>query len=111
MYNFDVPWAIAPEIMQAAHAAEVSHVFGNPVEPDEASRAVGQAMNAYWAAFAATGNPNHDGAPAAWPNYEPEEAGGDRRLQLDEDFEVIDGFREDECTFWREHRAGLDSSP
>lgn len=107
MYNFDIPWAISPDVMQATHAAEMSHVFGNPLEPDEASQAVGEAMNAYWATFAATGDPNHDDAPATWPAFEPDGDGGEQRLQLDGDFEVIEDFREDECDFWRQNRAGL----
>jgi para-nitrobenzyl esterase len=111
MYNFDVPWAISPEVMQATHAAEMSHVFGNPLEPDETSRAVGEAMNAYWATFAGTGDPNHDGAPATWPAFGSEEDGGDRRLQLAGDFAVVEDFRADQCAFWREHRAALGAAP
>lgn len=107
MYNFNIPWGIAPELLGATHAAEMSHVFGNPVEPDETSQVVGDAMNAYWAAFAATGDPNHDGAPATWPAFEPNGAGGEQRLQLDGDFEVIDSFREEHCAFWRRHRDAL----
>jgi para-nitrobenzyl esterase len=102
MYNFDIPWAISPDALRATHAAEMSHVFGNPLRPDEASRTVGDAMSAYWAAFAATGDPNYDGAPTSWPAFEAGD-GGDRRLQLDGDFDVIEDFRADECAFWREH--------
>jgi para-nitrobenzyl esterase len=84
----------------------MSHVFGNPLRPDEASAAVGEAMNAYWASFAATGDPNHDGAPANWPRFEPDEEGGDRRLQFAAETEVVRDFRQDECAFWGEN-AGI----
>jgi para-nitrobenzyl esterase len=100
MYNFDIPWAINPEALRSTHAAEMSHVFGNPIRPDEASRAVGEAMTTYWAAFAATGDPNDDDAPATWPTFEAGD-GGDRRLQLDGEFEVVEDFRADQCRFWR----------
>jgi para-nitrobenzyl esterase len=111
VYNFDIPWAIGPEVMGSTHAAEMSHVFGNPLDPDAASRAVGEAMNAYWATFAATGDPNHDGAPATWPAFEPGREGGERRLHLDADVDVVEHFRRDECAFWEEHRAELRSGP
>jgi para-nitrobenzyl esterase len=100
MYNFDIPWAISPDALRATHAAEMSHVFGNPLRPDAASRAVGEAMNTYWATFAAAGDPNYDGAPATWPAFEEDR---DRRLQLDGDFDVVEDFRADECAFWRDH--------
>lgn len=107
MYNFDVPWAVAPELLGATHSAEMSHVFGNPLDPDETSRIVGEAMNTYWASFAATGDPNFEGAPATWPVFEPGGDGGEQRLQLDGDFEVIEDFREDRCAFWAQHRTDL----
>lgn len=100
MYNFNVPWSIAPDLLHAGHAGEISHVFGVPYlpMPDPASELVGKAMNAYWSRFAETGDPNGPSAPANWPQFQPDT---DKRLQLDPDWKVLDNFRSKECAFWR----------
>jgi para-nitrobenzyl esterase len=110
LYNFDIPWAIAPDVLGAAHAAEISHVFGNPIAPDTTSRAVSEAMTAYWTHFASTGNPNHRGAPATWPTYAPSE-GNSRRLQLDARYNAVDDLDHHHCAFWHRHRSALTNSP
>lgn len=106
MYDFNVPWAIAPGLLHAGHAAEISHVFGtpfiDPAAPDADSEAVGRAGNAYWAAFAATGDPNHANAPAEWHAFAVDD---DKRVQLDPAFQVLENFRSEECAFWRELAA------
>jgi para-nitrobenzyl esterase len=103
MYNFNVPWALAPTIFHASHASEISHVFGDPhlPTPDADSETVAKAMNAYWSSFAATGDPNYQDAPATWPAFAPDADDHDQRLQLDIGFEQISDFRRDECTMWR----------
>ena len=60
-------WPAAP------HAGELPYVFdtlraryGHNVTPMD--KAVAKTMNAYWVAFAKTGNPNGDGRPN-WPAY------------------------------------------
>ena len=98
MYNFNVPWTVGFGALGAAHASEIGHVFGSPYMPDADSQKVSDAMNAYWAQFARTGDPNFMGAPAAWPRVEP---GTDVRLQLDSGFEVLSDFRKPECEFWQ----------
>jgi para-nitrobenzyl esterase len=105
MYNFNIPWSIAPGALGASHASEISHVFGDPHMESEANIAVAEAMNAYWASFAETGDPNHAGAPAEWPRFEPDANDDDLRLQLDPDFEVLESFRKEECMLWREYAA------
>jgi len=100
MYNFNVPWSIAPDILLASHAAEIGHVFDAPWMPDASSQMVADTMNAYWAHFAKTGDPNFSGAPA-WPAFAPDAAGNDQRLELDAGFEVLDDFKKDKCEFWR----------
>jgi para-nitrobenzyl esterase len=107
LYNFNVPWSLAPTLFLAGHAAEISHVFGVPhlPMPDPESEAVAEAMNAYWARFAATGDPNGEGAPAEWPVFDPDD---DKRLQLDASWEVLEDFRAEECGFWRALAAGAD---
>jgi para-nitrobenzyl esterase len=103
MYNFNIPWAIAPTALHVSHAAEMSHVFGNPYTPmpDPGSVKVGTAMNAYWSTFADKGDPNYAGAPATWPAFAPDANDDDERLQLDPDMKVVKNFRKEECAFWR----------
>jgi para-nitrobenzyl esterase len=57
--------------MGAAHASELLYLF-NPSSPDLTPRqqALAHRMIRYWAAFAATGNPNAAGLPS-WPRYDP----------------------------------------
>ena len=102
LYNFNVRWSLAPDLLLAGHAAEISHVFGSPwlPMPDPESQGVADAMNAYWARFGAAGDPNGEGAPAEWPIFSAE---NDRRLQLDPSWTVLDNFRTEECAFWRAH--------
>jgi para-nitrobenzyl esterase len=102
MYNFNVAWSLLPTVLLAGHAAEISHVFGTPYlpTPDADSEAVGTAMNAYWAKFAGSGDPNGPGAPAEWPAFSTED---DKRLQLDPGWETLTDFRSKECAFWRKH--------
>lgn len=111
MYNFNVPWALLPSVLKAAHAAEMSHVFGKPFSwpwpiskksTTERSQAVADAMNTYWATFAKTGNPNGDNDPAIWPQFYSND---DRRLQLDSDWNVLENYRTDKCAFWREYHG------
>jgi len=101
MYNFNVPWALAPDLLHAGHGGEISHVFGTPYlpKPDADSERVAEGMNAYWARFAATGDPNFQAAPAQWPEFKPD---ADKRLQLDPNWQVLENFRTQECAFWRQ---------
>jgi para-nitrobenzyl esterase len=103
MYNFDIPWAIAATTLLASHASEISHVFGAPVRPTLDGMAVSDAMNAFWAHFALTGDPNYPGAPATWPAFSPTPTDDDQRLQLDPGWEQLQSFRKQECAFWRQH--------
>ena len=106
LYDFEMPWAILPTVLRAGHAAEISHAFGTPhlPTPDADSEAVAAGMNAYWARFAAEGDPNADGSPAEWPRFEVE---ADARLHLAPDWEVLHDFRAEECAFWRTY-AGVE---
>lgn len=103
MYNFNIPWSLAPTVLLVSHASEMSHVFGNPwlPTPDPGSQTVSDAMNAYWATFAAAGDPNGSGAPATWPAFVPDANDDDQRLQLDPGWEILKSFRKAECALWR----------
>lgn len=103
MYNYNIPWSISPDALGATHASEISHVFGTPYNADDDSAAVAEAMNAYWARFAATGDPNGEGAPAQWPRFDPSATDGDVRLQLDPDYDLLPEFRAEECALWRQY--------
>lgn len=107
MYNFNVPWSLLPTIMKAAHASEISHVFGKPYvrplqnkEVTEESQKVADAMNRYWATFARNGNPNFEGSPALWPYFKITD---DRRLQLDSNWDVLTDYKAEKCAFWRRY--------
>ena len=105
MYNFNIPWSIARDILGPSHASEISHVFGTPYMEMDAVAEVGDAMNQYWSNFAKTGDPNYSGAPTAWPRYMPDASDNDQRLQFDPDYKVVDNFRKEECQLWREYAA------
>ena len=64
-------------------------------------------MNAYWAQFALSGDPNGDDDPVAWPKYKPTAADGGRRIQFDPDWKILSSFRKAECELWAEYRAQL----
>jgi para-nitrobenzyl esterase len=102
VYNFNVHWSLAPDVLLAGHASEISHVFGAPYAPmpDPASQMVADAMNAYWSHFAETGDPNFSGAPAKWPAFT---ADADERLELAPGFKVLDDFHAEDCAFWRKY--------
>nr|WP_308238425.1 carboxylesterase family protein [Phenylobacterium sp. J367] len=74
LYHFSyVTPAEREKSLGAAHAAEIKYVFGGAAQkfaPEDV--AISKAMNAYWAAFAKTGNPGSAGGPA-WPRFAPKE--------------------------------------
>ena len=61
----------------APHGSEVAYAFGATNDPESErypgadGAALGEAMVGYWTRFAATGDPNGDGAPE-WPAYDGE---------------------------------------
>ncbi|MDE2922435.1 MAG: carboxylesterase family protein [Acidobacteriota bacterium] len=72
-----VPEAQRETFPGAPHGSEVSYAFGDPGVPDSErypgadGEALADSMAGYWTRFAATGDPNGDGAPE-WPEYDEE---------------------------------------
>ena len=105
MYNFNIPWSVSPALFGACHVSEISLVFDSPYNETDENLPVAHAMNAYWASFAKTGDPNYDGAPAQWPRFMPDESDGDVRLQFDTGYELLHSFRNEECALWSDYAA------
>ena len=92
----------------AFHGGELPYLFGvlefttqiGGFTPGPSDRAVSHAMQGYWARFAATGDPNGEGA-AAWPRYDTE---ADEHLHLTAQPAAGAGWRGTECDFWESFR-------
>ena len=88
--------------MGAAHGFELPflfHVFDPdwfPTGPSAAEVALSDALMAYWARFAATGDPNGAGA-APWPVYA---SATDPFIVLDDPLATGSSLRTARCEFW-----------
>jgi para-nitrobenzyl esterase len=79
VYRFDWESPAYGGVLGACHALEIPFVFNNlsapgvrPFTGDGPDRqAVADAMQASWAAFVRSGNPQHPGIPE-WPRYDPD---------------------------------------
>jgi para-nitrobenzyl esterase len=87
----------------AFHGAEIPFVFGTLArgaragsEPDDDDRALSQLMMGYWVRFAATGDPNGDGAPG-WPRYATRT---DHALEFGDEVQVRSGVAHDVSDFF-----------
>ena len=72
VYHFSyTPMANRSTVMGLPHGGEIAYVFnsprGAPFDPEGAS--ISKAANAYWVAFAKTGDPGSAGGPA-WPKFD-----------------------------------------
>jgi para-nitrobenzyl esterase len=70
-FSYVSPGAKAQLPYGAPHTAEIKYAFSGPKQkfaPEDLSLA--KAVNAYWAAFIKTGNPDSAGGPA-WPRFTP----------------------------------------
>ena len=117
-YQFDRGVPGRPET-GAAHATEVTYVFGTlderrPMRPNyqPADHAISKAMQEYWTNFAKTGNPDGKGLPS-WPKYEPNTR---KFLQFTDDGPVAGAeLRSAQCKIFaeslREHTATMTGNP
>jgi len=88
----------------AAHGLDLPYLFGvlsfavGPIRyrPGPGDLAVSAAMQGYWARFAATGDPNGDGA-VAWPAYRSDD---DPHVVLASPVRAETGHRTAQCDFW-----------
>ncbi|MEG3628172.1 carboxylesterase/lipase family protein [Streptomyces poriticola] len=94
------PFIPAPHTPQGAfHASELAYLF--PVDSlhlTPAQQRLSATMTAYWARFAATGDPNGRGAPA-WPRYTAE-GDGIQVLAPDRVAPTKDFATDHRCAFW-----------
>jgi para-nitrobenzyl esterase len=82
----------------AVHGLELPFVFDEFASfvPSAAEKTLSDAMGAYWARFAATGDPG-DTDGVAWPHYD---ASADSYLRLDTPISTADGVETALCDFW-----------
>ncbi len=77
------------------HAAEIPYVFHFMALPGmtEADKTLSEHMAAYWARFAATGDPNGEGAKQ-WPRYSSQD---ESYILLDDPISIGSGYMERHC--------------
>jgi para-nitrobenzyl esterase len=105
-YLFSYP---ANRLFGAIHGIEIPFVFGSfdavpGLTPTPEAFVLADSMNAAWARFAATGDPNGPGLPA-WPLYD---AARDSSMIWDSPPSAVDGVRTPQCDFWD---SIIDSTP
>jgi para-nitrobenzyl esterase len=106
VYRFEYPNAPfqlgATRELGAFHSAEIQYVFGHPAQLGRTTHtgddlALFQTMSAYWARFAATGDPAGTTAPAPWPVYDTT---GEQHLALDLTPSTGTAADADSCALW-----------
>ena len=72
-FSYVTPAAKAQMPFGAPHTAEIKYAFAGPKQQfADVDLPLAKAVNAYWAAFIKTGNPDSAGGPA-WPKFAPNE--------------------------------------
>ena len=100
----DVPHAPFTPPLKAFHSSEIVYVLqtpwvvANPARFDPAQQALSDRMQAWWAAFARTGDPNATGLPA-WPR---DHGAGPLELRPDGVSLASDYAERHRCAFWRQ---------
>jgi len=87
----------------AFHSAEIMYVFGTlpPTVNGPTDRSLSELMNASWAQFARTGDPNCSGLPQ-WPAYT---AAADQHMQFGDTVQVGSGLQREACDLFDRMRA------
>ncbi len=100
LYQFTHPFnTLSLTGLGAAHSFELPYVWGNTwlgTRPPDTDSPLVTAMQAYWARFAATGDPNGGGAPT-WPKYSES---SDENIVLDLHIATATGLKKADCDFW-----------
>lgn len=103
VYHFTYPDAAfqlsSERELGAFHSAEIQFVFGHPAELGRRSFrgpevGIGDAMSAYWTAFATDADPA-DAGGVRWPAFEPDAS--DEHLIIDADVRIGTGADRDVC--------------
>ena len=86
------------EKLGAFHGAEVPYAFDSLaketwIDRNEVDEALADAVADYWVRFAATGDPNGDGA-VTWPNYD---FGSRAHIVFGDEIETAVGVRDEQC--------------
>jgi para-nitrobenzyl esterase len=107
-YLYQFRYVAAPDVARgvpASHGSELAYLFHRlPASAgyDDRDRAFSEQLIGYWTRFAATGDPNADGAPA-WPRFDE---ASERHLWLDAPFEAGDHLRQEPLDFLDGRRRG-----
>jgi para-nitrobenzyl esterase len=94
------------ELLGAFHGAEVPYAFDSLaketwIHRNEVDERLADAMADYWVRFAATGDPNGDGA-ITWPAYDSEARD---HIVFDDEIYLAAGIREKECDLFETHQT------
>jgi para-nitrobenzyl esterase len=93
------PVGAAAKAAGAWHGQELGplfrHLMVSGYTPSAGEGTLSDGMDSYWSRFAASGDPNGDGA-VAWPVYDA----NDSLLQLDDVMSTAPGVRTAQCDFW-----------
>ncbi|MCA9668879.1 MAG: carboxylesterase family protein [Myxococcales bacterium] len=92
-------FAAVNPFFRASHTAELPSVYGTKLltPPTQDERKLSDTMMGYWARFAATGDPNGDGAPS-WPKYSETD---EKHLELTLTPTAKGALKKAECDFWQ----------
>jgi para-nitrobenzyl esterase len=96
-YNFALPFSDGVDL-GAAQGAELPYVFGSGApEFNQVAQGVSDRLQAYWIAFATSGDPNTASKQLNWPAYREDR---DVRINFARTATLLQGFRAEPCALW-----------